>query len=83
MAATGAAAATTACSDRTPATVALDPAARRSRSEHGHLAANVGAVTGWAQRFVVLPWPDERFKRIIAIATMIFVDWHGRISLLY
>jgi hypothetical protein len=78
-----AAAATTARSYGAAAAAALDSAARCSRSEHGHLAADIGASTGWTQRFVVMSGPDERLERIIAVATMIFVDWHERISLLY
>jgi hypothetical protein len=78
-----AAAATTARSYGAAAAVALDSAARCSRSEHGHLAADIGASTRWTQRFVVTSGPDEGLERIIAVATVIFVDWHERISLLY
>jgi hypothetical protein len=82
-AAAGAAAAATAGSYRAPAAISLSSAARRSRSEHGHLAADVGAATGRTLSFVVMSGPDERLERIITITTMIFVDWHQLISLLY
>jgi len=81
MAATGTAAAT-ASSHGAPAAIGLYPKAVCSRREHGHLAAELRAATRWTLRVVVVSRPYERFERAIAILTVIFVDWHQRISLL-
>jgi hypothetical protein len=83
--AAAAAAAATSAAHRTAALAAATHWTGRAgaarRSEDRKLARDISAMAGWALR--LLPaGADEALERTVAISAMIFVDRHGRSSLL-